>query len=119
LGRRIQRAINAAWGSIGKVFAHRYHASQIKTARYARRALAYVLNNWRHHREDVVDARCRAAKLDPYSSGIAFTGWTERFATPVRYEPLPVSPPATQLLRGGWAMLGPLDPFEVPGPMWR
>src|SRR4029077_3078376 len=46
------RAINAANGDEGRVFAFRYHATQITTARHARTAMSYVLNNWRRHRRD-------------------------------------------------------------------
>jgi REP element-mobilizing transposase RayT len=115
---RAARAINRVWRRLGKVFAYRYHASQIRTARYARNALAYVLNNWRRHREDLADAVKRRAKLDPYSSAVSFAGWTERFATPGSYVPLPVSAPITQLLRTEWLRFGRLEPFEVPGPLW-
>lgn len=114
---RAARALNRADGGCGEVFAYRYHASQITTASYARRALSYVLNNWRRHRQDFANGRMLAAKLDPYSSALAFTGWTTRFAVPARYEPLPVSPPATELLRSSWSRYGPLDPFERPGPI--
>src|SRR6185312_7609144 len=72
-------AINAARAiqrAPGNVFAYRYHATQIKTPSQARNALAYVLNNWRRHREDVRSARTLAATLDPYASGLSFAGWT-------------------------------------------
>jgi REP element-mobilizing transposase RayT len=115
---RTSRAINRVWRRVGKVFAYRYHASPIRTARYARNALAYVLNNWRRHREDLADAVKRRAKLDPYSSAVSFAGWTERFATPGDYVPLPVAPPTTPLLRTEWLRYGRLEPFEVPGPIW-
>ncbi len=36
----------------GAVFPDRYHVEVITTPRQARHALAYVLNNWRRHRED-------------------------------------------------------------------
>ena len=36
----------------GNVFVDRYHAEKITNPRQARRALAYVLNNWRKHFED-------------------------------------------------------------------
>jgi len=113
------RAINRAWGREGKVFAYRYHATQIKTASYARNAISYVLNNWRRHREDFFDGAARAAKLDEYSSAVSFTGWTERFAIPTTHVPLPVSPPRTGLLRSDWTRYGLIDPFERPGPRWR
>ena len=116
------RAINASDGGCGKVFAYRYHASQIRTARYARSALAYVLNNWRKHRLDYEHAAARRAKLDPYASGLAFGGWTVALATPRGYAPLPVSPPRTRLLAYAWRRYGPIDPEELPGPLlhsWR
>ena len=109
------RAINAAWGREGSVFAFRYHATQIKTDRYARNAISYVVNNWRRHREDFFDGASRRAKLDPFSSAITFTGFTERFANPAGYDPLPVSPPETELLRSGWRRFGRIDPSERPG----
>lgn len=113
------RAIHAVDGSRGKVFAFRYHATQIKTARYARHALAYVLNNWRRHREDQRNLRALHATFDPYASGLTFRGWrgSPRFALPARYTPLPVSPPRTALLRSDWRAFGLIDPLEVPGPI--
>ncbi len=111
------RAINADHGSIGKVWEFRYHATQIRTARQARNTLAYVLNNWRRHRQDFANGKLLSAKLDPYSSALAFDGWTERFLVPDGYNPLPVSPPSTRLLKGDWRRFGLLDPFEAPGPL--
>ena len=61
-----------ACGRRGKVFA-RYHATEITNPRQARNTLAYVLNNWRHHREDT----SRREVIDPYSTGYAFDGWRE------------------------------------------
>jgi putative transposase len=58
---RAAHALNNDWGSCGDVFEDRYHSSQIRTARYARHALAYVLNNWRRHREDFANGRMFAA----------------------------------------------------------
>jgi REP element-mobilizing transposase RayT len=124
LTRRLQslainaaRAINGTSGRCGKVFAHRYHATQIRTARQARSTLAYVLNNWRRHREDRVLGRAFEAAVDPYSSGLSFTGWKgRRFRVPEGYSPLPVSPPATDLLRSRWTRYGRIDAFECPGP---
>jgi REP element-mobilizing transposase RayT len=111
------RAINGTDGRRGKVFAYRYHATQIRTPRQARCAFAYVLNNWRHHREDLVMGRAFEAAVDPYSSGLSFTGWKgRRFLVPVGYSPLPVTPPATALLRSQWTRFGRIDAFECPGP---
>src|SRR5262245_31830299 len=108
---RAARAVNKRQGSCGKVFAYRYYASPIKTARYARHALAYVLNNWRRHRQDWEHAAARAAKLDPYSSAVSFDGWTMKFSPANNYAPLPVSPPRTMLLREDWRLYGLIDPW--------
>jgi REP element-mobilizing transposase RayT len=115
---RAARTLQAAFGWSGKIFPWRYHATQIRTARQARNTLAYVLNNWRRHREDVVNATTMRASVDPYSSGIRFDGWigAPRFAVPAGYEPLPVQPPETSLLRRDWKRSGLIDLFERPGP---
>jgi len=102
----------------GQVFVTRYHAEIIRSPRQARHALAYVLNNWRHHREHLAGAAQRRAPIDPYSSGIRFDGWEGRevsYAVPEGYEPLPTASPSCWLLRAGWRRHGALDPFEVPG----
>lgn len=123
LSRRMQslvillaRAINERWSREGKVFAYRYSARQIKTRRYARNALSYVLNNWRRHWVDVKDGLAKDIYLDEFSSAVSFDGWTIRFGRPrsVDYEPLPVSAPQTFLLREGWKEYGRIDPFERP-----
>lgn len=112
------KALNRILGRKGTLFAFRYHATQIKSPRQARHALAYVLNNWRRHREDEGCERARWAHLDPYSSGISFTGWkTGIYRTPEDFSPLPVSAPETWLLRAGWKKHGLIDVRETPGPL--
>jgi putative transposase len=110
------RAINEAIGARGKVWC-RYHSTIIRTKRYARHCIAYVLGNWRRHNKDIVAGRLVTAILDRYSSAISFPGWTKRFQIPAGYQPLPVSSPTTSLLRTGWAFDGPLDPYQTPGPL--
>lgn len=99
-------------------FRERYHATQITTPRQARNALAYVLNNWRRHREDCVSLRHFQAPVDAYSSGVTFTGWAgpPPFTLPRGYDPLPMSPARTELLARSWRRFGLIDPFERPGP---
>jgi REP element-mobilizing transposase RayT len=104
----------------GTVFPDRYHQEIITSPRQARRTLAYVLNNWRKHREDKGELQ-RTWKVDPFSTGILFDGWKEReqavFYMPYRdtYEPMFVYLPKTWLLRVGWRKGGSLISFfEVP-----
>jgi REP element-mobilizing transposase RayT len=99
------RAINRSCGRRGKVFAFRYHATQIRSPRQARHALSYVLNNWRRHCEDA------SGLIDRYSSAITF--WT--FDIPNDYEILPVARPQSWLLRVGWQRHGPIGYRERPG----
>lgn len=113
---KLAKALNYSWGREGKVFAYRYGAKQIKSRSYARNALAYVLNNWRRHHEDFYEENAHSKVfLDEFSSAVSFDGWTIKFGKPtIEYEPLPVSPPRTWLLREGWKQHGRIDPFEVP-----
>ena len=122
---RAARAINAAFDREGKVFAFRYNAKQITTSSYARSALSYVLNNWRRHREDFYEGE-QDTIFDAFSSARSFAGWTGGYARkrvtepPPRdcdFQPLPVSPPRTRLLRFDWELHGLIDPWEMPGPL--
>jgi len=103
----------------GTVFPDRFHEEIIETPRQARRALAYVLNNWRKHREDRV-GMARSWNVDPFSTGVLFDGWREREAEPFlwkwpeTYDPLVVYLPKTWLLREGWRRHGAVRFGEVP-----
>jgi putative transposase len=103
----------------GPVFADRYHQEIIKSPTQARRTLAYVLNNWRKHREDR-EPFAEKWKTDPYSSAATFGGWKEyegelfMWKTPPTYEGLVVYLPKTWLLREGWRKTGPVSMFDVP-----
>jgi REP element-mobilizing transposase RayT len=104
----------------GCVFTDRYYAVAIKSPRQARNVLSYVMNNWRHHREDRAPGMERW-KIDWLSSASAFAGWAEYddvpmlWRGPARYEPLAVSPPRTWLLRDGWKKHGAtISCYEVP-----
>jgi REP element-mobilizing transposase RayT len=104
----------------GQVFADRYHARVITSPRQCQNALSYVLNNWRRHKEDRASF-AKTWRVDPYSSGINFGGWTELadsmflFGTPPTYERPLTCFPRTWLLRTGWMMHGLIDTGEVPG----
>ena len=108
------RHLNRALGRKGRVFGDRYHAEILDGPRRVRHALAYVLNNWRRHREDLG----RRDRLDPFSSSAAFPGWND--GAPLqrlgpRDELLPVWYPQTWLLRDGWRRGGAVSPWERPG----
>jgi REP element-mobilizing transposase RayT len=114
--------INAAIGEQrgekrrGSVFTDRYHATAISSRRGVWNRLVYVLNNWRHHREDRFD-NVRDFAADPFSTGPSFRGWNRSVEDdwPSTYEPLPTWEPKTWLLREGWKMYGLIDPDVVPG----
>jgi len=110
VGVSLAREINRASGRTGKLFAYRYHATAITSPRQMFNTLAYVLNNWRKHRED----RGSSAYLDRYSSAIAFDGWEIVFAIPVGYEPLPVRCATTWLLQSGWRRYGSIHSHLCP-----
>ena len=105
----------------GRVFSDRYHETFIKNPKQARHALAYVLNNWRRHREDRGE-RARGWLIDPFATGWAFDGWRERADTPFAwklretYQPIPVRMPRSWLLSTGWRRYGLVSTSEVPGP---
>ena len=109
------RAINKLLGRRGKVFMHRYHRVDITSPRQMRNALAYVLNNWRRHREDVTTVGAENELIDPYSTAWAFDGWRDLDERP-SWDRLPSAEPTTWLLRVGWRRGGPLlSVREVPG----
>lgn len=106
----------------GMVFGDRYHAQIIRSPRQARHALAYVLNNWRHHREHRA-AFAQQWRVDPFSSAPSFEGWSdldpESLEWPRTYEPLPVWKARTWLLREGWRRHGLIVSTQIPGPCRR
>ena len=109
------RKLNAVEGRRGQMFADRYDAEIISTPRQTRHALAYVINNWRRHKEDRAPY-ARSWLLDPYSSAVSFQGWAgHRFDVPETHEPLPISRPQGWLLAEGWKIHGLIRVGEVPG----
>jgi REP element-mobilizing transposase RayT len=135
LGRGMQgfqisaaRHINTALGDgarrrRGKVFADRYHVEVITSPTRARRAIAYVLLNWRKHGEDR-SGLASTWLVDPFSTGILFPDWVElqdkAWMWPIRptYDPLVVRRPKTWLLAEGWKLGGgAISAREVPGPV--
>ena len=79
------------------------------------------------HKEDRAP-QTRECPVDPYSSALTFSGWSEAAHLTTRQvsfgprhrlwsdlEPLPVSAPQTWLLREGWKLGGSVSLSEVPG----
>ena len=119
------RHINTALGNgvrrrRGRVFADRYHAEVITSPTQARHTIAYVLGNWRKHREDR-EGLPSTWLVDPFSSAISFPDWQElegqAWMWPIRdgYDPLLVRRPTTWLLAEGWKRQGRvISAREVP-----
>jgi REP element-mobilizing transposase RayT len=105
----------------GRVFVDRYHARILKTPREVRNALAYVLGNWRHHREDR-GMESMHWEIDPFSTAKTFGGWHDlRDPDTPRdglegLEPLPRAAPQTWLMNVGWVRHGFLRVAFIPGP---
>ncbi|MDB4954475.1 MAG: hypothetical protein JWO36_2044 [Myxococcales bacterium] len=105
----------------GVVFEDRYHANVLTSPKQCRNAIAYVLNNWRRHREHQASF-ASTWLVDPFSSAVNFGGWKEledsAFLFPVRktYDRLHTVTPQTWLLKTGWIRHGLIGATEVPGP---
>jgi REP element-mobilizing transposase RayT len=103
----------------GTVFPDRYHAIIITSPTQARRALSYVLCNFRKHEEDRV-APMSAWTIDWFSTGAMFPGWVEYgdqaffWRWPEAYDPLVVYQPRTWMLREGWRKAGSISYRDVP-----
>lgn len=103
----------------GQVFADRYHARALRSVREVRNALAYVLNNWRHHPRSNRGPSLFDGRLDPYSSAILFAGFAERTRpvhVPDGFEAPAVVRPRSWLLAEGWKRARAISVWEVPGP---
>ena len=115
LSIRIARRLNRKVGRQGRLFAERYHARILRSPTEVRHALAYVINNSRHHPpRDVTFAR---DWIDDLSSAPWFDGW--KWPPRLRGRPLdgecPIVAATTWLLSTGWRARGLIAPDEVPG----
>jgi REP element-mobilizing transposase RayT len=113
--KRLNAAIGRRTGTRrrGRVFADRYHTELLTSPTQTRNAIAYVINNWRHHRED----RGSQLLLDPYATGATFDGFREH-RQPLPWpdeDPLPIAFPTSFLLREAWRRDGLLSARQIPG----
>ena len=107
---RIARGLNRLWKRKGRVFADRYHDHVLKTSREVRNALAYVLNNARHH-----GLRLRQL-MDIFTSAGRFDGWKEKVRIVGKDKGnIPVTAPRTWLLSKGWRQHRLISVHEIPG----
>lgn len=122
LSIRLAKRLNRLFRRRGRVFADRFHVRSLKTPLEVRRALAYVLNNYRRH----ADARGPFLPLsfrDPCSSAAWFDGWDPEWIHPppdrrALHDQLPQLEPGivsarSFLLRRAWRRHGLLRPFDV------
>lgn len=114
--QRVNRVISRRTGNRtrGQVFRDRYHVRPITKPTDVRNCLAYVLNNFRHHR--LSGPTLYGDKIDEFSSGALFMGWRERrtCVLPNGYEPPAIKPPSSWLLARGWKRAHPISVYEVP-----
>jgi hypothetical protein len=94
---RCALAVNRATKRRGRVWSDRYHGRALRTPSEVRRALAYVLLNFRKHLR-------ATSQVDPCSSGDWFDGWAQPPETSL--QPRPVATPRTWLLATGWRRAG-------------
>ena len=106
---RIAKALNKLWGRRGRVFADRYHDRILRSPRDVRNALKYVLHNARRH-------GIFGPAPDPYSSGLWFDGWRERFEHLTEGIARPVALAHTWLITVGWRRHGRIGLHEGIGP---
>lgn len=105
LAARAAKAVNRILGRRGAVWGDRYHARRLATPAEVRRALVYVLHNWKKH---LPGARGR----DQRSSAAWFDGWQVGLPRPPG--PAPVQQARTWLARVGWRRHGLIGSDEAP-----
>jgi len=122
LAIRLAKRLNRSFERRGSVFADRFHARSLRTPLEVRRALAYVLNNYRKH-ADRRGPHLPLSFVDACSSALWFDGWDPAWlhAPPdprAQRDPCPwlasgVVPARSFLLRRGWRRHGLLEPFDA------
>jgi len=107
LAIRIALAVNRVLARRGPVWSDRYHVRALRTPAETRRALLYVIQNWKKHFRGSVG-------IDGRSSGPWFDGWASPPPRPSK--PIPISTPRTWLAATGWRERGggPLRTGEGP-----
>lgn len=111
---RIAKRLNRVLGRAGRLWADRYHRCDLTSPRAVRRALVYVMCNFKNHvHRPFLDA------FDVFSSAFWFKRWRRPFGLPARFLDDGTGPPVvdaeTWLLSYGWQILGrPIDVDDTP-----
>jgi REP element-mobilizing transposase RayT len=115
LSIRLAKALNRLFERSGRIFEDRFHVRALGTPLEVRRALAYVLNNFRRH-ADAKGPRLPLTFRDPMSSAHWFDGWDPEFVCeppdkralvdPLRGADPGVVPARSFLLKSGWRRYG-------------
>jgi REP element-mobilizing transposase RayT len=128
---RVARAVNRELARSGRVFADRYHARALKTARAAYFALRYVLLNARKHERSSRTARAKGAELPMgFVDSCSSAPWFDGFGRPAELafgaalarerwrasseRVAPVVPARTWLLRRGVRRHAAFDMDDAP-----
>jgi REP element-mobilizing transposase RayT len=110
LSIRLAKGLNRLWQRRGQVFAHRYHAVELRTPTQIRNTLRYVLSNARKHGQAL-----RPNELDPCSSAAWFDGWRRGAGgSSLADAHCPVTAARGFLVRVGWRRKGLIDPNDCP-----
>jgi hypothetical protein len=117
LAVRLAHRLNRALRRRGTFWADRFHSRQLLNATEVRRVIVYVHANYRKHEPEL------GVGVDPYSSGLWFTGWEELRPLPLalgisertlNLERAPVAKARTRLLRDSWRIAGRISISEAP-----
>ncbi len=104
--------LNAHFGRSGPLLADRYHARALTTPLEVRRAIAYVLLNYRKHAG--AEQRFEPGWVDRFSTAPKFDGWRTPLRSRFADFDYGTAPARTWLLSVGWQRHGLLALDETP-----
>jgi REP element-mobilizing transposase RayT len=122
LAVRLAHRINRVLGRRGSFWADRFHSRELQTPGEVRRVLVYVHANYRKHEPEL------RVGIDPYSSGLWFSGFRESRPLPlsigiskrtIDLERAPVAAARSWLLRTGWLQAGTISVRDAPAAVLR
>ncbi len=105
--------LNVLFHRTGPLLADRYHARALTTPLEVRRAIAYVLLNYRKH-VSTDGQRLAPSWIDPFSTAPKFDGWRTPPHSPFTDFDYGTAPARTWLLTTGWRRHGLVALDETP-----